>query len=210
MLIHSIPMSLYLPAGAVGPEPVETDVRAFLVEHAHGLTLIDTGLTAEPTSIGDRLAELGAEWSDVSDVLLTHDHPDHTGGLARVRELAHSATVWASPADRFTGDTSPLSEGMTVRGLDVLSLPGHTPGHLGLIDTTTGAVLAGDAVGGSAGRLSPAPEMFTADLEQATRSLHRLAEVTTSRLIPSHGAEVEDPFELCETFSTGLDVATYS
>lgn len=193
MQIHPIIMAVHLPAGALGPEPVESDVRAFLVQHPAGFTLIDTGMSAEPAMIGDRLADLGAQWSDVTDVLLTHDHPDHTTGLPRVRELAPTATVWGSPADSFAGAVSPLAHGTQVNGLEVLTLPGHTAGHLGFIDTTTGTVFAGDAVGSAHGHLSPAPAMFTADAAEATRSLQRLADATTSRLITSHGDEVDTP-----------------
>jgi glyoxylase-like metal-dependent hydrolase (beta-lactamase superfamily II) len=186
-------MILRLPAGAFGPEPVEADVRAFLVDYGRGLVLIDTGFADEPASIEQKLAELGAGWSDVSDVLLTHDHPDHTGGLARIRELAPAAVIRGDTADHFEGPVAPLSEGMLIRTLEVLGLPGHTPGHVGFIDTSTGAVFAGDAVGSVDGSLVRSPDMFTADREQAERSLLRLAEVTTSRLLPSHGAEVADP-----------------
>jgi glyoxylase-like metal-dependent hydrolase (beta-lactamase superfamily II) len=192
-MIHPVPMHLHIPAGLAGPEAVEVDVRAFLVEHPAGFTLIDTGMAPEPSAIGNRLAELGAQWTDVSDVVLTHNHPDHTGGLAQVRELAPKATVWASPLDPHVGLLSPLSEGVTVRGLRALALPGHTPGHIGLIHAIDGTVFAGDTVGVTDGRLVPAPERFTADLGQATLSMRRLAEVTGSRLLFSHGPEIGNP-----------------
>lgn len=191
-MIHPVPMTLQIPAGLAGPEPVEVDVRAFLVEHSTGLTLIDTGMAGEPSAISDRLAQLGADWSDVTDVVLTHNHPDHTGGLARVRDLAPTSTVWASPLDQHIGTLSPLSEGIAVRGLEVLALPGHTPGHIGLIHTD-GTVFAGDTVGVTDGRLAPAPEQFTADPVQAAVSLHRLAEVASLRLLFNHGPEIDDP-----------------
>ena len=192
-MIHAVPMILHIPAGLAGPEAVDADVRAFLIEHPDGITLIDTGMAAEPAAIGDRLAALGADWSDVSDVLLTHNHPDHTGGLARIRDLAPAATVWASPLDHHVGTLSPLAEGTTVRGLRVLPLPGHTPGHVGLIHTSDGAVLAGDAVGVIDGRLGPAPEQFTADRARAARSMHTLADAVTSRVLFSHGPEIDNP-----------------
>ncbi|WP_456846441.1 MBL fold metallo-hydrolase [Cellulomonas sp. P5_C6] len=192
-MIHPIPMTLHIPAGMAGPEAVELDVRAFLVEHPDGFALIDTGMAAEPDAIRSRLDELGAAWSDVTDVLLTHHHPDHTGGLARIRELAPAATVWASPLDDYVGPVSSVSDGDTVRGLRVLALPGHTPGHLGLVHVADGAVFAGDAVGVADGRLVPAPEQFTADAARAAQSVRRLAEHVGSRVLFSHGPEIDDP-----------------
>lgn len=193
MVIHVVPMSLHIPAGLAGHEPIDVDVRAFLIEHPDGITLIDTGVAAEPATIADRLAELGASWSDVSDVLLTHNHPDHTGGLARIRNLAPAATVWASPLDHHVGTLSPLVEGTTVRGLEVLPLPGHTPGHVGFIHAIDGVVFAGDIVGVSDGRLVPAPERFTADPVQAALSMHSLADTTSCRVLFSHGPEIDNP-----------------
>ncbi len=49
--------------------------------------LIDTGLTGELSQLGRILKEIGLGWADIKAILLTHGHLDHTGNLARVKEL---------------------------------------------------------------------------------------------------------------------------
>jgi hypothetical protein len=45
-MIRAIVMEDRIPAGALGPEPVQLDVRAYLVAHAGGVILIDTSMDA--------------------------------------------------------------------------------------------------------------------------------------------------------------------
>src|SRR4051794_6617894 len=100
-MIHPIITEVHLPAGIAGPDPMEFDVRCFLVPHATGVAIIDTGLDRSVPLITAKLAELGGNWSDVTDVILTHNHPDHTGGLAEVIALAPGTAVWAGAHDTF-------------------------------------------------------------------------------------------------------------
>jgi 7,8-dihydropterin-6-yl-methyl-4-(beta-D-ribofuranosyl)aminobenzene 5'-phosphate synthase len=46
--------------------------------------LVDTG--ARPETVLKNAAELGIDLSDVTDVVLTHNHSDHTGGLLTLRQ----------------------------------------------------------------------------------------------------------------------------
>ena len=185
--IHPVVIDVHLPAGVVGPDPMDFDVRCFLVTHQSGITLVDTGMPGSTQAIAAALTDAGAAWSDVTDVLLSHDHPDHVGSLDDVRELAPRAVVWgnASVSGR------PLIDGAVVRGLTVLATPGHTAGHVSLLDDT-GALLVGDLVGNQGGVLSRAPAPFTADAAAAERSLHRIAGIPFDRLLTAHGAELPD------------------
>lgn len=65
--------------------PLETSVNAFLINTGSKLVLVDTGAGAlfGPT-LGKLLANLraaGYQPEQVDDVLITHMHPDHVGGL---------------------------------------------------------------------------------------------------------------------------------
>ena len=90
-MIHSVVTAVHLPAGFAGPDAMDFDVRCFLVPHATGVTIVDTGLEDSVPSIAEKIAEIGAAWEDVTDVILTHQHPDHTGGLAGVIQPAPTA-----------------------------------------------------------------------------------------------------------------------
>jgi glyoxylase-like metal-dependent hydrolase (beta-lactamase superfamily II) len=193
MNIHSVPTDIHLPAGMAGPEPMDFDVRCYLVSYGAGLVLVDTGMPETPERIAATLAEIGAAWTDVTDVVLTHVHPDHTGGLDAMGQLAPWATVWGHPDDGYGGAVRAVVEGDTVRGLRVVHTPGHTPGHICLLDEGSGVLFVGDAFGSQDGHLMRAPAMFTADAEEAESSLRRIASLTAARMLMAHGAEVADP-----------------
>lgn len=192
--VTAIPMQHVIPAGALGPEPVTLDVRAYLVPHDSGVVLVDTGMDATGQALDEALARAGASWSDISHVLITHGHPDHVGGLDHVRQMAPGARVLANP-DEQIADTTPVLDGDVVGTLRVFATPGHTAGHVSLVDEGRGVLLVGDCLGTVEGRLVRAPAPFTADPEQAERSLHRLDALRGTRMLFAHGSELERPWD---------------
>ena len=195
--IEPVIMEVRLPAGVAGPEAFEFDVRCFLVPHASGIVLVDTAVPGSAALIEAALLRLGADWTDITDVVLTHHHPDHTGGLSDVIERAGQAAVWAGPQDEALvpskGTKRPLTEGVRVGSLRVLETPGHTPGHRSFIEEDASIIIAGDAVGSMDSALTRGPTAFTADPDLAEDSLRRLAGLTADRVVFSHGPEVEGP-----------------
>jgi glyoxylase-like metal-dependent hydrolase (beta-lactamase superfamily II) len=187
MTIHPVAIDVHLPAGIAGPDPMDFDVRCFVVTHASGVALVDTGMPGSTGAIAAVLASTGATWDDITDILLSHDHPDHIGSLEDVTSRAPQAIVWGNAP--LTARA--LDDGEVVRGLTVLATPGHTAGHVSLLHDS-GALLAGDIVGNQGGSLSRAPAAFTADAAEAEQSLRRLAGIAFDRLITAHGAELPD------------------
>src|SRR3546814_78689 len=66
--------------------PVEASINAYLIEDGDRRILIDTvsGQLFGPGNGGklfDSLAVIGVSPSDITDILITHIHTDHTGGL---------------------------------------------------------------------------------------------------------------------------------
>ncbi len=73
-------------------------VNVFLIVLPDGLTLIDAGYRKSWDRIEEAILGLGKRPEDVDDILVTHLHADHTGGLARAQE-ATGARVWMHGAD---------------------------------------------------------------------------------------------------------------
>lgn len=197
--VEPVVTSFRLPAGILGPDPETIEVRCFLVPDSGGIVLVDAGVPGASDAIAGALRRIGAGWSDVTDIVLTHSHFDHVGGLAEVVMRTPEATIWAGALDipaiplvdgRAIG---PLREGDRVRDLSVLETPGHTPGHISLLLDTASLVLVGDLVGSLDGALTFGPSQFTADAVLSGRSLERVVGLDMERLVFSHGAEVPDP-----------------
>ncbi len=74
------------------------DSSMFMIVRPEGLTLIDTGFPGSMTEIEAALADLGRRPTEITDILVTHCHPDHAGGLKEIKE-ATGAKAWMHPAD---------------------------------------------------------------------------------------------------------------
>jgi glyoxylase-like metal-dependent hydrolase (beta-lactamase superfamily II) len=69
-------------------------VRAYLVTHATGVILIDTGMDASGHALDAALGEASAAWSDVSHVLISHAHRDHVGALEHCGKQLRQQQSW--------------------------------------------------------------------------------------------------------------------
>ena len=197
-LIEAVVTTVELPPGALGPVPVSFEVRCFVVAGPGGLVLVDTATPGSTSSIAQALAKMTAGWSDVTDIVLTHRHFDHTGGLSGAAERAPRATLWAGaddlpeispPAGR---KVRPVADGQQIGELRVLTTPGHTPGHVSLLHEEASILLVGDLVGSSDGAPTFGPPSFTEDPAANAASLRRVLELHPDRVLFSHGQELSD------------------
>ena len=216
------------------PEPVRIPVPSFLVEHDDGLALIDSGF--DPAAIDDpvgtygeigrqiefsagqrvdvQLEELGFATGDVTHVVVSHVHFDHTGSLTLFPGARFLLGRGDAPAVR--GEDSPVTEISRQADLEplrdaaweyldgdhdvfgdgalvVLALPGHTPGNTGTLVRLPGRtfLLTGDTAHLRGALEHPRPMGADTDPEQAVASLHRV-----NALAAEYGAEtwvVHDP-----------------
>jgi glyoxylase-like metal-dependent hydrolase (beta-lactamase superfamily II) len=74
------------------------DLTAYLIVLPEDVTLVDAGFPGSVGVIEAALWELGREPADLRNVLVTHCHPDHAGGLAEIKR-ATGAAAWMHPAD---------------------------------------------------------------------------------------------------------------
>ncbi|TVR18099.1 MAG: MBL fold metallo-hydrolase [Nitriliruptor sp.] len=96
---------------------VQTRINVIVLRDDDGVTLIDTGL--DRPGLTTRLARLGIAPSEVTRVLLTHAHPDHAGGVRRLRRHGSTASVSIGADDLEVG-----------RGVAQPPTPEHLGGRL--------------------------------------------------------------------------------
>lgn len=169
-------------------------VSAYVLARGNRAAIVDTGVAGSAEAIGETLATLGLVYDDVDHVVLTHHHPDHVGSTGEVLAAAVGATAHAGEADldEIALDAiEPVVGGEDVFGLEILATPGHTAGHISVIDHDSGLLVAGDALRTDDGLIvGPAPEV-TADLDQAHDSVRRLAQLSINTVLVGHGDPIE-------------------
>jgi glyoxylase-like metal-dependent hydrolase (beta-lactamase superfamily II) len=98
----------------------------------------------------------------------------------------------ALPLIRFDREPQLVDEGDSVDGWDVLALPGHADGHLGLV--RDGVLVVGDHL---LPDITPAvgvyPESQPDPLGAYLHSLQRTIELAPRLALPSHGDPIHDP-----------------
>jgi glyoxylase-like metal-dependent hydrolase (beta-lactamase superfamily II) len=209
-------------------------VNYYLVREDGSLTLVDAGLGGGAEAI---LAAARALGLPIQRIVLTHAHGDHIGSLDALHQLLPAAEIMVSARDaRFlAGDmrldpeepqsklrgwyqtiaTRPsrlLADGDHIGSLQVVSAPGHTPGHIALFDPRDGTLIAGDAfqtragvaVAGTVRPLFPFPAMATWHRPAALSSARRLRALEPARLAVGHGEVLERPLAAIDR---AIDVA---
>lgn len=169
-------------------------VSAYLLVRGMEAAIVDTGTAGSAPAIGDTLSDFGLGYADVAHVILTHHHPDHIGSINAVLELAATATTHAGEADLdeiALDSINPLLGGEEIFGLEVLATPGHTDGHISVIDHDTGLLVAGDAINALDGGVQGPNPAFSTDIGVANDSVRMLAELSFNTLLVGHGDPVE-------------------
>ena len=162
--------------------------------------LLDTGqgVAIYPDILETALKEL-SDSSELEQIVLTHAHIDHLGGVRQVKEkfgeMAVSKMPWAghdAPAGAITEighDAVVETEGATLRAVFT---PGHAPDHLCYVLEEERALFTGDVVLGAGTTVIPDD---TGDLGQYMDSLHRLLELDLETIYPAHGPVIRNPKE---------------
>lgn len=98
-----------------------------MLHDGHQALVVDPG-DAQP--VQDALQRFGLQ---LETILITHHHPDHTGGVAALRQ-ASAAVVFGPARETMPEPLTRLSGGATLESLGlsfkVIDVPGHTAGHI--------------------------------------------------------------------------------
>jgi glyoxylase-like metal-dependent hydrolase (beta-lactamase superfamily II) len=148
----------------------------------------------------DRVAELGGE---VSAVLLTHGHADHSEAARAFAERMGCGVRALDPTLRY-GDEA-LHDGDVVDGegleLRVVATPGHTSDSLSFVLPTERAVLTGDTVLGRGTTVVAHPDGALGAYLGSLRRLRDLAEAQEIETIwPGHGPVLEQALPVLDYY----------
>lgn len=130
----------------------------------------------------------------IQEIVLTHGHPDHVGGVDGLRERFGDLQVSKKPCADYDGDLSftAIDEGATLEtdGATLIALwtPGHARDHLCFHLPEDRAVFTGDNVLGAGTTVIP-PD---GDLGAYMASLERLLEVDVDVIYPAHGPVIRN------------------
>ena len=160
----------------------EISVTAIPAFSDNYIWLISTGgeecAVVDPGDAGPVIQELNLLGLKLRYILLTHHHPDHTGGVAELANC-YDVSIFGPHDARIPGQDRSFSEGESVR-LDLLDLefkvievPGHTSSHIAFFGH--GCLFCGDTLFSvGCGRL------FEGSPEQMQSSLDKLARLPAS------------------------------
>ncbi|HTM32202.1 MAG TPA: MBL fold metallo-hydrolase [Vicinamibacterales bacterium] len=138
-------------------------------------------------------------------VIVSHAHPDHATGApalaARWPDVAFSKVGWPEqddPAIAWRG----LADGDMVHTDEgpwqVLHTPGHAPDHVVLWDAGSKTLLGADLM--QLGNTVSIPAEQGGDLTAYLRSLRRVQALAPARVLPAHGAVIDEPLALIEQY----------
>ncbi len=174
------------------------------------LVLIDTSSEADAKTILRYFEKAKIKPKDIATIFITHVHPDHVNGLARIRRDAEGAKVAASSVEAEyiskvrTYDGPPgaayqrhpgtavdvrLEDGQVYDGLRMIFTPGHTRGSMSLLDEARSLLIAGDAANNEKG-LGPMDDQYNVDPKLHRESIKRVAQFAFENAVFGHGKPI--------------------
>jgi glyoxylase-like metal-dependent hydrolase (beta-lactamase superfamily II) len=152
-----------------------------LVRDGDVVVIVDPGMVPSRAAILDPLATLGVSPEEVTDIVISHHHPDHTLNIAIFPEVTvhdHWATYRRDQWDSRAAEGTKLSPGITL-----WETPGHTPQDITTLVETDEGVAALTHLWVYEG--SPGNGLDV-DPVQVERHRARVLEVATV-IVPGHG-----------------------
>lgn len=170
-----------LTTGYVGDRVAGT---VSLVRDGASVIVIDPGMVADHRDILDPMRELGVDPAAVTDVVLSHHHPDHTLNVALFPPVrVHDQ--WAI----YEGDswTSREAEGAQVSpSVRLLATPGHTAEDITTLVETEGGLVACTHLWWSAD--GPDEDPLAEDATALAEGRRRVLDLRPVLIVPGHGA----------------------
>lgn len=192
--------------------PPATHTCCYLVHNSKELLIFDPGspYEEEQQALADCIDEMIAGGRTVREIILTHHHPDHVGGVnalkthlgGNVSVAAHRETANVLndvQVDRFIEDGEIIKlDGEPQLQLQAMHTPGHARGHLCFHDAQRGVLITGDnIVGFGSVLIDPAD----GNMRDYLNSLERMRSLPgLSVLFGGHGPAVAAPYQKIEQY----------
>ena len=146
--------------------PAFTDNYIWALQVDNSITLVDPGDTAPVIKI------IKEKKLKIEDILITHHHFDHTGGLVELKKYI-SGKVYGPKNENINGIDIPVTENDLIEtlGIEFLTIetPGHTLDHVSFYGKEAGTLFCGDTLfSAGCGRL------FEGTYEQLYNSIQKL------------------------------------
>ncbi len=176
--------------------------NTYLVGTSTRPILVDTGEGNDKYMpfLRQAMEERGAD--GLQEIVLTHAHPDHNGGIDDVLKEYGPLNVTKKPWPEYDGgrelnviddEDVVTTEGAT---LQAVWTPGHAKDHLCYFIPEDNALITGDVVLGAGTTVIP-PD---GDLYDYIQSLHRLLDFGADTLYPAHGPCIRNAQEKIESY----------
>jgi glyoxylase-like metal-dependent hydrolase (beta-lactamase superfamily II) len=160
-----------------------------LVRDGDAVLVVDPGMVAHRNLILDPLAALKVAADDVTDVVFSHHHPDHTLNAAlftNARFHDHWAVYQNDHWDDRPADGYRISPSVSL-----MSTPGHTAQDIStLVRTEEGLVVLTHLWWHSQG---PEVDPLAEDAGQLVKSRRKVLALSPALIIPGHGAPFRPP-----------------
>ena len=192
--------------------PPATHTCCYLIHTSKELIVVDPGspYEDEQQALAECVDDMIADGRRVREIIITHLHPDHIGGVNALKAhlgdtvpvAAHRNTAEALTdvhVDRLIEDGDVITlEGEPAIRLRALHTPGHARGHLCFHDEDRGALLTGDNIVGFGSVLIDPPE---GNMRDYLRSLERMRSLPNlSVLFGGHGPAVAAPYQKIDEY----------
>jgi glyoxylase-like metal-dependent hydrolase (beta-lactamase superfamily II) len=181
-------------------EARDHSMESWVLDCDEGVVLVDGGMTEQHVkNIENELNRVGRRWGDVKLILITHKHGDHIRNLPRLVELTGApvksqrleAPLIKEATDVDVGGLEDREVVPVCGGIEVIHVPGHSEGNCSYYLRRHKAIIGGDTIfGDPEGNLTPPPERYCLDVEQATREMRRLLDYDFDAFIYTHGKDI--------------------
>jgi glyoxylase-like metal-dependent hydrolase (beta-lactamase superfamily II) len=187
--------------------------NVYLVINGEELMVIDTGTPGNAKKIVEYIQKIGHQLNEVSTVILTHYHVDHSGSLKELKDVVNAKIAVGAEDKDFVSGAKPypkpknilvraassfikiehvdvdiaLKDGDKIGNLTVMEAPGHTPGSIFLYDPQKKALFSGDTLRLDGDKVVAGPKQYVWDENKEHQSIVKLETLDFDVMLPGHG-----------------------